>query len=296
MNKVYGYIRVSSIAQAMQGQSLEVQEELIRKFFEYKLASTCEWAELIKDPAVSASVNLRDRDGGQTMDRQLEKGDHIVFSKLDRGFRNTIDLLQTVRDWHKRGITVHMLDVGIDLTSEMGQLLMGFLGMFAEWERMRFRQRCMEGRARKKATGKTLTQRYLGSAKAVPWGYKKVKFGKKYRILPDQYTRKMARWFIACYERGWDVKKIWYYTLQHRVHRLTKEGTKGEWSPRTITYAMKMEKVFQEKEALEAARKQGTAVSQGDAAGATPQQSQEVPGPPSAAAEPDPPSVDNMAS
>jgi DNA invertase Pin-like site-specific DNA recombinase len=289
MPKVYGYIRVSSIGQAMQGQSLEVQEEIIRKFFDYKLAKECEFVSIIKDPAVSASTKLRTREGGEHLDRQLEKGDHVVFSKLDRGFRNTIDLLETVRDWQARGITVHMLDIGIDLSSEMGQLLMGILGLFAEWERKRFIQRSMEGKARKKAMGKTPHQRYIGGHP--PWAMKHINVGKKKVLIPCKYTREMARWFIECFERGWDIKKIWFYTLRNRIHRFARNGSKAEWSPHTIQIAMDNELALQKAEAEKNGKKHVAALPPGDASAVSNIQPKSE-GDPSAtpiAAEPDPP-------
>lgn len=85
MKRVFGYVRVSSRGQVEDGQSLDVQEDLIRRYFEWKFAPEgFRFEGIIKDPAVSASVPIVERPGGLKLTQSLEKGDSVVFSKLDR--------------------------------------------------------------------------------------------------------------------------------------------------------------------------------------------------------------------
>lgn len=251
MKRVFGYVRVSSRGQVEDGQSLEVQEDLIRRYFDWKFAPEgFHFEGIIKDPAVSASVPIVDRPGGFQLTQRIDKGDVVVFSKLDRGFRDTIDCLITVRDWKERGVNVHMLDLPIqDLTSDMGMLFMTMLAAFAEWERKRFVQRCNEGKARKRAKGTTHTERFIGGSACVPWGFKVV--GKrKCKLVCDWELRKTAQWFIELHRSGWDYREIWLFCLQRRIFRNLRGRTR-EWTLDAIRNAIRKELALQEEEQLQ---------------------------------------------
>ncbi|MFL5243882.1 MAG: recombinase family protein [Gemmataceae bacterium] len=45
-------------------------------------------------------------------------GDAVIVPKLDRGFRNMRDILNTLETWERRGISLHLLDVQADTTTE----------------------------------------------------------------------------------------------------------------------------------------------------------------------------------
>lgn len=233
MKRAIGYVRVSSQQQANEGQSLEVQEDLVMKYFEYRLAPAgYVWEGIIRDPAVSARVPLVQRPGGCKLDGMIDKGDVVVFSKLDRGFRDSLDLLATVKSWDARGVAVHMLDLGIDISTDIGKLTMGVMGLVAEWERKRFVERSVEGKRRKQATGKTMTERYIGGHP--PWGFKLEKRKGKCHIVPDPEQRKWASWFLELWRKGFDYHRIWLYCLEKRIFRTNRKGEKREWNPGTI--------------------------------------------------------------
>lgn len=245
MKRVFGYVRVSSRGQVEDGQSLEVQEDLIRRYFEWKFAPEgFHFEGIIKDPAVSASVPIVERPGGLQLTQRIDKGDAVVFCKLDRGFRDTIDCLTTVKDWKKRNINVHMLDLPVqDLTSDMGMLFLTMLAAFAEWERKRFVQRCNEGKARKRAKGSTPTERFIGGSACVPWGFKLVG-RRKCKLVYDWELRKTAQWFIELHQSGWDYRTIWLHCLQRRIFR-SYRGKTREWMPDAIKNAIRMERALQ---------------------------------------------------
>ena len=43
---------------------------------------------------------------------KLKKGDIVIAPKLDRLFRSALDALQVVEDLKKRGVSLHLLDLG----------------------------------------------------------------------------------------------------------------------------------------------------------------------------------------
>ena len=46
---------------------------------------------------------------------RLTKGDAIISPKLDRLFRSALDALQVVENLKKRGVALHLLDLGGDI-------------------------------------------------------------------------------------------------------------------------------------------------------------------------------------
>jgi DNA invertase Pin-like site-specific DNA recombinase len=50
--------------------------------------------------------------GWRAIVRQAEEGDIVIAPKLDRLFRSALDALQVVEDLKKRGVSLHLLDLG----------------------------------------------------------------------------------------------------------------------------------------------------------------------------------------
>lgn len=104
MPKVYGYVRVSTTDQ-IDNTSLESQKDAIRRDFEYRWKPQgYEWGGIFEDKAVSAGKPLIARKEGHNLNVAADKGDVIVFSKLDRGFRSTADLISTTETWLARDV------------------------------------------------------------------------------------------------------------------------------------------------------------------------------------------------
>jgi len=153
MGKVYGYTRVSHIDSANSGLSIEAQRQTITHWFKVLESqdSTLEWGEMIKDLAQSAfNKNLIARPGGMRMNSMLQAGDHVVFAKLDRGFRNTMDCLRTIKLWQDRGIIIHFIDLHLNTGTSMGKMMLTILSALAEWESARKSERIREALAIKK--------------------------------------------------------------------------------------------------------------------------------------------------
>ena len=136
-NLAIGYARVSTWEQAAEGFSLGAQRGVIEAYCRIKgLALT----EIVEDPGVSASRPLAQRPGGSRLMALVESGKigHVVFARLDRGFRNASDCLSTIETWRKRGITVHFCDLGgssLDTESPHGRFLLCVLAAVSEMER-----------------------------------------------------------------------------------------------------------------------------------------------------------------
>ena len=88
----------------------------------------------------------------------LEKGDEIVFTKLDRGFRNQRQCINTLHDLQEREIHVHTTDRMIN-TRELGKfapIVIGLLSGMGEVERQMVIERTQESIDHRRETGGNL--------------------------------------------------------------------------------------------------------------------------------------------
>src|SRR5204862_8071528 len=85
---------------------------------------------------------------------QLEAGDVLMVTRLDRLARSTRDLLNTLAAITDKGAGFKSLgDAWADTTTPHGRLMLTVLGGLAEFERELIKARTGEGRARAKANG-----------------------------------------------------------------------------------------------------------------------------------------------
>jgi len=159
---VYGYCRVSTGKQAAEGQSLAVQERQVRG---YAMQLGLEINHIFVERGVSGSVPLCDRLEGKALLERLEAGNTIITAKLDRMFRSAVDALGVLEDLKARSVSLHMIDLGGDVTGNgISKLVFTILSAVAEAERDRIRERITTVKADQKNRG-----RYLGGK--VPFGF-----------------------------------------------------------------------------------------------------------------------------
>ena len=77
---VYGYVRVSTMRQANEGESLEVQQ---RQLEGYALMHALTIDEVVVEEGVSGSVPVMERPKGGKLFARLERGDIVIAAKLD---------------------------------------------------------------------------------------------------------------------------------------------------------------------------------------------------------------------
>lgn len=132
---VYGYCRVSTQMQARDGNSLEAQERLLRE----------NGAEEIYSDAFTGTKAHRPE-----LDRLLDKlqtGDKLVITKLDRIARSASQGIELVQSLLDKGITVHVLNMGLLDNTPTGKLIRNIMLAFAEFERDMIIERTQEGKA-----------------------------------------------------------------------------------------------------------------------------------------------------
>lgn len=153
---IFGYIRVSTLQQANEGESLETQLRQIQSYSVLK-GFDIPLANFITEKGVSGSLEFEKRPEGGRLFNQLASGDVLIFSKLDRAFRNTRNALNTLHELKQRGISVHFIDLGGDVTNDgIGSVIFTILSAFATFERERIATRIREVKQVQKAEGKFL--------------------------------------------------------------------------------------------------------------------------------------------
>lgn len=165
-NKAIAYIRVSTEEQAIEGVSIEAQEQAIKA---YCTLRGLELVELVVDAGVSAGKALSKREGGSRVLQAVRNGevDSVIAYKLDRLFRDCADCLDVTRIWDKNGTSLHLLDLGgqaVDTSSAMGRFFLTVMSGAAELERNQVRERTSAAMQYKIKRGE-----YTGGA--VPFGF-----------------------------------------------------------------------------------------------------------------------------
>jgi putative DNA-invertase from lambdoid prophage Rac len=159
---VYGYARVSTARQAGEGESLEVQQ---RTMAGYAMMHGLAIGRMFVERGVSGSRPLDDRPAGAELLAVLKPGDVVVTARLDRMFRSALDALDVLGRLKERGISLHMVDLGGDVTGNgISKLVFTILSAVAEAERDRIRERITDVKADQKARG-----RYLGGTPPFGW-------------------------------------------------------------------------------------------------------------------------------
>ena len=137
----FAYSRVSTREQRL---SLTSQEHAIISYCNYK---GLELRNIFSDVGVSGGIPLEQRPRGNALLATLHPGSHFVTHKLDRAWRNAADCLNVCKDLQQRGVTIHIVDMGIDLSGAFGQCFLTMAAAFAELERNLISQRTKEGLA-----------------------------------------------------------------------------------------------------------------------------------------------------
>lgn len=131
---IYGYARVSSAGQQKYGTSLEGQEEQLR----------ANGAEVIFKEAFTGTKKHRPE-----LDRLLgllQSGDTLIVTKLDRVARSTKHGIELLDGLAKRGVVVHILNMGRLDDTPTGRLMRNILLAFAEFERDMIVERTNDGK------------------------------------------------------------------------------------------------------------------------------------------------------
>ena len=133
---IYGYIRVSTIKQANEGNSLEGQQKLL-------LENGVQLENIYQDAYTGTKA---DRPNFTKLIDKLENGDTLVVTKLDRFARSMIEGSKIVTELINKGVKVNVLNIGMMDNTPSSKLIRNIFFSFAEFERDMIVERTMEGK------------------------------------------------------------------------------------------------------------------------------------------------------
>ena len=132
---IYGYIRVSTVKQASEGNSLEGQKKLL-------LENGVKEENIYKDIYTGTKS---DRPSFNELINKLEQGDTLVVTKLDRFARSMIEGSKIVNELIDKGIRVNVLNIGV-MDDTPSSKIRNIFFSFAEFERDMIVERTLEGK------------------------------------------------------------------------------------------------------------------------------------------------------
>lgn len=131
---IYAYCRVSTKKQ-LDGNSLEQQKQEILSKYDNALITQEQYTGAKTDrPLLTELLN------------KLQSGDMLVVTKLDRLARNTVEGIQIVQSLFDKGVSVHVLNVGLLENTSMGKFFLTTLLAVAEMERSMILERTTAGK------------------------------------------------------------------------------------------------------------------------------------------------------
>lgn len=163
MNKTYGYARISSATQNLDGQVKALIDAGVQE------------SDIITE-TVTGNFNkthLKDRALYKDCLRHIRSGDTLVIYSLDRLGRTMIEVCTIVDELTKQGVLLISIKENIDTTNPMGRAMAQMVAIFAEMERERIRERVNTGLAAARARGRVggrpakLTQRQQEQVKTL---------------------------------------------------------------------------------------------------------------------------------
>jgi len=128
-NVKYGYARVSTRQQDLEGQLRQLEEEHCNKIFFEKITGT-----------------KSDRPEFQKLLQTVQAGDTLVVTKLDRFARSTQDALNTIKLLFEKGVRINVLNLGVIENTSTGRLIFTIFSAFADFERDLIVERTQEGK------------------------------------------------------------------------------------------------------------------------------------------------------
>ncbi len=169
------YSRVSTDEQADTGFSLNHQQEMLRKYCEFKKLT------IVNHFTEDYSAKNFDRPEWKRLMQYVKKNKHsvdmVLFTKWDRFSRNIEGALTVIRQLTAMGIEVNSIEQPLDLTIPDNKVMLSMYLILPEVENDKISQRTKDGMRRAKKEGCFVAR--------APYGYSNTKVLEKTSIEPN---------------------------------------------------------------------------------------------------------------
>jgi DNA invertase Pin-like site-specific DNA recombinase len=129
---VVAYVRVSTADQHKSGIGEEAQRKAITQEAERRGWEIVRFAE---DVASGKSMNGRHALHEAIADIERREADALVAARLDRVSRSALDFATLAERARRNGWALVVLDLGVDMTTPVGEMIAGVLSYLAQFER-----------------------------------------------------------------------------------------------------------------------------------------------------------------
>lgn len=171
----YGYVRVSTVGQSKHGNGLEAQvNQLMAEGVDQRLIFT--------DAYTGAKI---ERPEFSRLCKLLQAGDSLVVTKLDRFARSVREGLDIIDELIKRGVRIHILNMGVLDNTPTSRLIRAIFLAFAEFERDMIMERTY--------SGKELARQRPGYKEGRPRSYNSVRLDYAISMLQSHSMSEVVR-------------------------------------------------------------------------------------------------------
>lgn len=160
---------------------------------------------------VEPAAIFQDKASGKNMQRpgwkhcwkELRDGDVLVVTAIDRLGRDLVEVVQTVKALHDKGVDLRILSMDLDTRTATGRLIFAIIAAMAQWERELIVERTVNGLAAARARGKTGGRKAVLSDEQVAEAMARIQAGEKSAEVAAAYgvTRQ------AIYRRARNMRK-----------------------------------------------------------------------------------------
>jgi DNA invertase Pin-like site-specific DNA recombinase len=200
----------------VEGESLETQAKQIESY-----AISKGWivfnSNIYVEAGVSGGPEFQQRPESVRLLSVLQPGDIVIFTKLDRAFRNVRNAFNTLHELKEKNISVHFLDLGGEVTGNgIGAIVFAVMSSFASFERERIATRIREVKQMQKSQGK-----FVGGRRA--FGYEIID-GLK---VPKNDEQQIINAITIMKTSGNSLKDIQLWLLNTRGIKFSRTGIRG---------------------------------------------------------------------
>jgi DNA invertase Pin-like site-specific DNA recombinase len=168
------------------------------------------------------------------LDSHLKLGDQVVIANTPAVWSGPKDFIRLVEAWIKRGVGVHLLDVGMDSRTDQGKIILHCLAKCVEsFSVILPREQAQLSVAKKRRCRKALN----GNP---PLGFKLVGAKDRRRCVPDLKEREVMGRILQWHEEGHSIDRIYFALIRDRVQ--TRRGR--EWGRTRVWKAISAERTL----------------------------------------------------